>query len=551
VNTELPLNVLIIGRTGAGKSAIINKLCGQKAAKSGNDVKGVTKETTRYKFTLTHPLDVAVDPPGQKSVKPLKREVVLVDTSGIGDPTTSFEDTVATLMMPETGTLGEVFDVVLVCEKDTDRCEPPVRKALQVLDVTTEQSGHKPWGNVILVGTQADRWNTDDEDGEEADPVANFRTQFIPQLVELAKTDGATGCSLPNAVAVSTRKTAVASMDTLAKMLVSWPSHIETGEGVEMCAFDPKKLEMRYANIAGSENMGMADGFRVLMLENMKAQEMAVAYEMVLKSHRAWKGHADRLVTTFLPTHIDNLDELAENADAEKQDIVVGKSIAAGLATASAIMVWFPPTTVLGVICGISAGATSLTSTVVDCNNEQNRKGSLGEAMKTCLTELKNFDYLTKMLVQSIQKYAQRYAANYTQTQSEATSNANEGVAVLELIGGAAGLGGHIFGGISYAVVAGSVEAAEAGSRVAATALGGSLAVVGGVLAIVDLAYTADQEPAHQSKLREASEALTKEKARVARVDNQIQEIMAPLMANHARLPRNSKVQLYCNVVDV
>lgn len=524
-NATLPVKCLILGRTGVGKSALINKLRGERIAESSDNVNGVTKQISHYSFDL--------------KFEGVERKIELVDTSGIGDPTVSFEDMVASLVCPKTGVLGEWFDLVLILEKDINRVEHPVRKALQVLDVCTEPSGRSPWHNTILVGSQADGWQWEDDEENDVDALAKFHNDWFPALVEYAKRDGASSCSLSKAVAVTTRKkcTQVQGADSLSRLLTTWPSD----EGVEFRPFDPTVLESRYANISGSKDMGMSAGFVAAIKQAMVSQEMAKAYANVKDREGEWSKQQKTLLafgSGTLRRNIAALDGLVETAEGEKSGVVVGKAGGSLLATASAILVWFPPTTIAGVVCGIAAGATALGSAGADSYMASARKGTLQDAMKGCLEELSKFDVTSRKVRSAVQRYVQ---ANQEFAAARSLELDNpELLFAVQGVGGALGLAGHVGGAVNYAVVAGrlAAEGAEA-ATVSCTVLGGALAGAGAVLSILDLAYTASNEPPHLSKLQEASAWLASERERVEREVAQMKPILDDLQMHHERLPKN------------
>jgi len=528
---EFPLKVLVIGKTGVGKSQLINKLCGQKVAESGSDCAGVTRENKRYRFNIIH--------------QDVTRKAEVVDTSGIGDPTVSFEDAVAALVNPETTALGELFDVVLICEKNLTRCEPEVRKALQIIDVSTMNSDVPPWESIIFVGTFADKWDWEDDDGNELDPVSAFHSKFIPKLVEFARKDGAETCFLPNAVAVTARRhNVVKGMDSLCKMLVKWESALLTNKGVEFRPFDPAVLEKRYAKISGSQDMNMGANFRLIMSQQMAVQDMACIYRRVQSYYEAWTAQKTVLLDRVLPTNIESLAKLIANAEGEKGGVVTGKAVAASLATAAGIMVWFPPTTVPGLICGIASGVTAIGTTGADFKLGANRRGSLQEAMKQCLAELKRFQDLSEILHRAIQRYAEGLG-RVSRCCDEFDVDPDIIAGFNQAVAGTAALSGHIGGAISYGVVASQVASetvetgAQVGARVSATAFGGALAVIGGAVAIADLAYTASQEPPHLSKLEDARTSLIQQLDQARVVAGALDAEMQKLKENHQKLPRN------------
>ncbi|KAG2364637.1 P-loop containing nucleoside triphosphate hydrolase protein, partial [Suillus spraguei] len=85
-------NVVIFGKTGSGKSSIINTIVHKQLAKTSNDVHGCTSTTQRYpveisgqRFTLidTAGLNLGVAKKAEKQLKSLLRELLSPRSDGI------------------------------------------------------------------------------------------------------------------------------------------------------------------------------------------------------------------------------------------------------------------------------------------------------------------------------------------------------------------------------------------------------------------------------------------------------------------------------------
>merc|ERR1712154_521880 len=140
-----------------------------------------------------------------------------------------------------------------------------------------------------------------------------------------------------------------------------------------------------------------------------------------------------------------------------------------------------------------------------------------------CLQQLHHLETLTESVIETVKKFT---AAYYSCSAKELDSDASAvtALAAAEVAGGGVGLAGHIGGAIGHAMRA-AEEGVEFGAR-AAGSLGGTLAVVGGLFAVADLAVTANQEPPGLSKLQEAKSDLMREQKRIAVVERDITKVV-------------------------
>ena len=95
------LKIVVVGKVGAGKSALINGLIGDVVAPEGNSVGSVTSAVNQYKKEIN-----GVD-------------VIIFDTPGFFDPKQEDGETLHEIHQETKGTI----DLLLICMKMTDRLE--------------------------------------------------------------------------------------------------------------------------------------------------------------------------------------------------------------------------------------------------------------------------------------------------------------------------------------------------------------------------------------------------------------------------------------------
>ena len=126
-----PVNILVIGPTGAGKSTLINAMFGKDVAKVGDGPTSVTPEVNSYETEY-------------KSVK-----ISIYDTPGFGD-TGGKEDHSILLDIDKHGK----FDLILICSQLGGRAD-------RAMFLELASSLHKEmWKRTVVVLTQADRLDT-------------------------------------------------------------------------------------------------------------------------------------------------------------------------------------------------------------------------------------------------------------------------------------------------------------------------------------------------------------------------------------------------------
>ena len=61
---DIPIHILVIGKTRVGKSAVINAIAGRKVAREGQDTKDIIRDVTRYNFNVGDVKYVVWEAPG-------------------------------------------------------------------------------------------------------------------------------------------------------------------------------------------------------------------------------------------------------------------------------------------------------------------------------------------------------------------------------------------------------------------------------------------------------------------------------------------------------
>ena len=61
---DMPIHILVIGKTRVGKSAVINAIAGRKVAREGQDTKDIIRDVTRYNFNVGDVKYVVWEAPG-------------------------------------------------------------------------------------------------------------------------------------------------------------------------------------------------------------------------------------------------------------------------------------------------------------------------------------------------------------------------------------------------------------------------------------------------------------------------------------------------------
>ena len=146
---EAELNIFLIGRTGVGKSTLIDSLLDKRVTKGRDIIQPANHDTIEEHTGIVCGIPVT-----------------FYDTRGLGDSQLKNKD----LMTKFKKKMSECPDrfVVLICQRFTDKFDDSVERFAELLG-RYFKNDYTIWKNCILVLTQANKYDPDDDDDDDED----------------------------------------------------------------------------------------------------------------------------------------------------------------------------------------------------------------------------------------------------------------------------------------------------------------------------------------------------------------------------------------------